>query len=145
MRRRLALLLPLLVLLGGGGGHDEPSAGTTPSSPPPPSASPTPARSSAPQVIGTVAKGLEVPWGIAFLPDRTALVTERDSGRVYRIGNGKVTKVGEVQEARANGEGGLLGVAVSPSYDTDHRVFFYASAQDDNRVLRTTFRGGKLG
>jgi glucose/arabinose dehydrogenase len=96
-------------------------------------------------VIGTVAKGLEVPWGIAFLPDKTALVTERDSGRVYRIGNGKVTRVGEVQEARANGEGGLLGVAVSPSYDTDHRVFFYASAQDDNRVLRTTFRDGKLG
>jgi glucose/arabinose dehydrogenase len=145
MRRRLTPLLPLLVLLAGCGGHDEPSAGTTPSSSPSPSLSPTPSRSSTPQVIGTVATGLEVPWGIAFLPDRTALVTERDSGRVYRVGNGEVTRVGEVTQARANGEGGLLGVAVSPSYDTDHRVFFYASATDDNRVLRTTFIDGKLG
>ena len=96
-------------------------------------------------MIGTVAKGLEVPWGIAFLPDRTALVTERDSGRVYRIGNGKVTRVGQVAQARANSEAGLLGVAVSPTYATDHRVFFYASTDSDNRVLRTTYADGRLG
>ena len=39
----------------------------------------------------------------------------------------------------------MLGVAVSPSYDRDHRVFFYASTSEDNRVLRTTYRNGSLG
>src|SRR5947208_1175439 len=160
----LRLVAPLTVgvlVLAGCGGNDgtgkEPSAGSTPSASPSftspssatsstPSASPSSTAPSAPpKVIGTVAKNLAVPWGIAFLPDRTALVTERDSGRVYRIGDGKVTRVGQVSQARSNNEAGLLGVAVSPSYDTDHRVFFYASAADDNRVLRTTFRDGKLG
>ena len=96
-------------------------------------------------MIGTVAKNLAVPWGIAFLSDRTALVTERDTGRVYRIGNGKVTRVGEVSQARSDNEAGLLGVAISPTFDTDHRVFFYASTADDNRVLRTTYEDGRLG
>ncbi len=153
---RLAIpALASLLLVAACGGDDEPSAGTTPSSSasesPTPSASPspspsaTPTRSAAPKVIGTVAKGLQAPWGVAFLPDGTALVTERDTARVYRIGHGKVTRVGRVEQARANGEGGLLGVAVSPSYASDHRVFFYASADEDNRVLRTTFEDGRLG
>jgi glucose/arabinose dehydrogenase len=145
------LFVGMLVLAGCGGREDAPSAGSTPTasptpSPTTPSGSPTaPLPSATPQVIGTVAKGLAVPWGIAFLPDRTALVTERDSGRVYRIGDGKVTRIGEVNQARSNGEAGLLGVAISPTYDTDHRVFFYASTDSDNRVLRTTYENGKLG
>ena len=119
-----------MLVLAGCGGDDEPSAGTTPASSPTSSAEPVghtvgatvrgpdevgrARRSSAPSP-----KGLEVPWGVAFLPDGTALVTERDSGRVYRIGNGQGRPaIGQVEEARANGEGGLLGVAVSPSYDT---------------------------
>jgi glucose/arabinose dehydrogenase len=96
-------------------------------------------------VIGTIADHLAVPWGVAFLPDGSALVTERDSGKVLQITGRKVTEVGQVSEAQPQGEGGLLGVAVSPSYAQDHRVFLYASTSDDNRVLRTTFRNGSLG
>ena len=53
--------------------------------------------------------------------------------------------MGRVEEAEAEGEAGLLGVAVSPSYDRDRRVFFYATASEDNRVFRTTLESGKLG
>ena len=152
------LIVPLFVLAACGGSEPEagetpdPSPTQTPSTPSPststsssPSASAEPERSARPKVIGTVARNLEVPWGIAFLPDGTALVTERDSGRVFQVGRGKVDEVGRVEEARPGGEAGLLGVAVSPSYDTDRRVFFYATASDDNRVFRTTFERGRLG
>jgi glucose/arabinose dehydrogenase len=96
-------------------------------------------------VIGTVADHLEVPWGIGFLPDGSALVNERDSGRVLHITDGKVSTVGRVDQTRARGEAGLLGLAVSPTYDADHRVFVYTTTEDDNRVLRMTFDGSRLG
>jgi glucose/arabinose dehydrogenase len=96
-------------------------------------------------VIGTIARGLEVPWGIAFLPDHSALVTERDSGRVLRVTAKSARAVGRVQETEAAGEAGLLGVAISPSFATDRRVFLYTTAGSDNRVLRTTFEDGRLG
>ncbi|MCW2761381.1 MAG: glucose sorbosone dehydrogenase [Marmoricola sp.] len=156
---RLATLLTLATMfLAGCGGDAQPQAGDTPaaepSSPPTPSspssqassATPAPAPTSkAPKVIGTVARNLEVPWGIAFLPDGTALVTERDSGRVFQVGGGKVDQVGRVEEAQPGGEAGLLGVAVSPSFAQDKRVFFYATVASDNRVLRTTLDNGRLG
>jgi glucose/arabinose dehydrogenase len=56
-----------------------------------------------------------------------------------------VREVGRVEEAQPENEAGLLGVVVSPSYARDKRVFFYATAESDNRVLRTTFVDGRLG
>lgn len=145
----LIIALTMLVAGCGGGGGSEPEAGDTPT---PSSASPStgtssePATpSSGPKVIGTVAKNFEVPWGIAFLPDETALVTERDSGSVFQVGRGKVREVGAVEQSQSEGEAGLLGVAVSPTYDQDKQVFFYATTETDNRVLRTTFEDGRLG
>lgn len=159
MPRPASLIVVLSLLLTGcGGGGSEPEAGDTPT--PSPSTASSPAASSSPpssaatspsapptrpKVIGTVARNLEVPWGIAFLPDATALVTERDSGSVFRVGDGLVREVGVVEQARPGGEAGLLGVAVSPAYDRDKQVFFYATTESDNRVLRTTFEGGRLG
>lgn len=155
----MALVVCLCVLLsgcgGGSGAFDTTSAGpgpTTaspqPSSPAPtPGQTPTPTTSAAgpPQVIGTVATGLEVPWGLGFLPDGTALVTERDSGRVLQVAGSRVTEVGRIDQTRAQGESGLLGLAVSPSYAEDRRVFVYTSTDRDNRVLRMTFADGRLG
>ena len=152
----------LVLLLAGCGGSAESAPNTSPSasasSPSDPASSPTPGESTSstpqsrsPEVIGTVAAELAVPWGIAFLPDGSALVTERDSGRVLQLRPGadgadaKVTTVGEIEEAQPNGEAGLLGVAVSPDFARDRRVFFYITAQDDNQVLRTTLEAGRLG
>ncbi len=118
--------------------EQSPSAASTPSQDPT-------SRSARPKVVGTVADHLEVPWGIAFLPDGSALVTERDSGRVLRVADRSVREVGRIEQVRSDGEAGLLGVAVSPSFRRDGRVFLYATYDSDNRVLRTTFRDGHLG
>ncbi len=92
-----------------------------------------------------MAEDLDVPWGLAFLPDGSALVTLRDKGEVLRLRPGSAPEqLGTVPGVQPDGEGGLLGVAVSPEFDSDHRVFVYLTAEDDNRILRMTLRDGRL-
>ncbi|WP_243395310.1 PQQ-dependent sugar dehydrogenase [Nocardioides currus] len=101
-------------------------------------------------MTGTVASGLAVPWGIAFLPDGSAVVTERDSRRVLRLtpgadGTADVDELGEVVAAAPEVEGGLLGVAVSPDFATDDTLFVYATTNEDNTVFRVTLDGDEFG
>src|SRR5919198_668240 len=59
-------------------------------------------------VRGEAATDLEVPWGVAFLPDGGALVAERDSARILLVrASGKPREVGRVPDVEAGGEGGL--------------------------------------
>ncbi|GAB3280989.1 PQQ-dependent sugar dehydrogenase [Kineosporia babensis] len=92
-----------------------------------------------------IATGIEVPWGVAFLPDGTALVAERDSARILQIpANGTGSEpVYEVPGVDAAGEGGLLGLAVSPDYASDETVYAYYTAADDNRIVRFQLDGGR--
>lgn len=89
-----------------------------------------------------VADGLEVPWGIAFLPDGRMLVTERE-GRIRIIADGKLAPepIAEV-EVWDRQEGGLLGIAVDPEFATNRRFYVYATqdvgGEKQNRVLRFT-------
>jgi Glucose/sorbosone dehydrogenases len=93
----------------------------------------------------TIATGLPVPWGLAFLPDGTALVTLRDHGKVLHILNGsRQVSVGRVPGVVPAGEGGLLGIAVSPTFASDRTVFVYLTSRNDNRVIRMTFDGTSL-
>ncbi len=112
-----------------------------------PSASPGTKGPVRPRVAGTVARGLRAPWGVAFLPDGTALVSERDTTRVLAVpeSGGRVREVGRIAQASPQGEAGLLGLAVSPTYDEDSLVFAYVSTADDNRVVSMTYDGGRLG
>ncbi|GGK66451.1 hypothetical protein Sme01_10790 [Sphaerisporangium melleum] len=81
--------------------------------------------------------GLQVPWAIAFLPDGTALVTERDTARIMQVRPGSTpTVAATVPNVVPSGEGGLLGIAVSPTYAQDQYVYVYYSASSDNRVVR---------
>ena len=90
--------------------------------------------------VTVLAKNLEVPWGMAFLPDGAAVVTERDTARILRLGPEstagglKVTELRRLEEVRAGGDGGLLGIAVSPDYKTDGTLFVYYSTEQDNRI-----------
>ncbi|MEV5768089.1 PQQ-dependent sugar dehydrogenase [Micromonospora sp. NPDC052213] len=85
----------------------------------------------------TVATGLEAPWGLDFLPDGSALVTERNSGRVLRVRRGSAPQqVAQISGVVAAGEAGLLGLAVSPRYRTDGFVYVYFTSGTDNRIVR---------
>ena len=86
--------------------------------------------------VSTLATGLRVPWSFTFLPDGDALVTERDSGRILRVGpEGELREVQTLPEGGV-GEGGLLGIAVSPRYEEDRYVYAYTTTASDNRVVR---------
>lgn len=96
-------------------------------------------------VAGTVATGLDVPWGLAFMPDRTALVAERDTAKVKLISGSKVTEVGTIEDVNGSSEGGLLGLAVDPDFANHPNVYaYYSSNQNDNRIARLTWSGGRL-
>jgi glucose/arabinose dehydrogenase len=89
-------------------------------------------------VVEELATGLSAPWGVAFLPDGGALITERDTGRVLRLGaDGQLSTVREI-DVDATGEGGLLGIAVPPSDAGGGVVYVYLTAAEDNRVVRFT-------
>jgi len=91
----------------------------------------------------TIAAGLQVPWGIAFLPDRSALVSERTTGRIMRITpNGRKSVAMRVPGvATSAGEGGLLGLALSPTYARDKLVYAYYTTARDNRIARFRLGG----
>ncbi len=85
-----------------------------------------------------VAACLAAPWGLAPLPDGTsALVGERTTGRILKVAPGVppvvVTTIAGID---ARGSGGLLGIAVSPSYLEDGLIYAYVTTATDNRILR---------
>lgn len=107
---------------------------------PTPSTSPSATQDGSQGAVEVIAKHLAVPWGVAFLPDGTALVTERDSDRILKLGPDSgpdglaVTPVQTLTGVAAGGDGGLLGIAVSPNYATDQMVYVYYSTAQDNRI-----------
>ncbi|GAA4374807.1 PQQ-dependent sugar dehydrogenase [Nocardioides caricicola] len=104
-----------------------------------------------PRVVKAIATGLTSPWGLAFLPNGDAVVTERDTERVLllRAPSYDVTQAGTIEAAvglgDSGGEAGLLGVAVSPDFASDRLLYFYFSSGSDNRIVKAELRGGRLG
>ena len=145
--RAIVSLSAAVVLAGCGGGGDDdraPATRVSPPSAPPRTETAGPARSQGAPRVQTVAEGLEVPWEIAFLPDRRALVTERP-GRVRlleRDGRLRPAPVAEV-DVEATGEGGLLGLALDPDFASNRFVYLYRTTGRGNEVVRYRLdRGG---
>ena len=83
------------------------------------------------------ASNLQVPWGMAFLPDGSALVAERNTARILQFRPGTTpVQVATVSGVAPGGEAGLLGIAVSPSFAQDNLVFAYFTSSSDNRIVR---------
>ncbi|WP_329270554.1 PQQ-dependent sugar dehydrogenase [Streptomyces sp. NBC_01451] len=132
---------------GGPGGNDSASPGRTSpeSSPPARGAEQTPPAKGSVKVVRTVTEGLKTPWGLAPLPDGDLLVSSRDEGTITRVDTetGRKTEVGEVPGVSAAGEGGLLGLALSPSFSSDHMVYAYFTTDSDNRIARMLYEEEK--
>ncbi len=83
-----------------------------------------------------LAENLSVPWDLAVLPDSSVLVTLRDKAELVRVAGGQATVVATVDGVVPSGEGGLLGIALSPTFADDHLLYLYETTANDNRVVR---------
>ncbi|WP_028693681.1 PQQ-dependent sugar dehydrogenase [Pseudomonas cremoricolorata] len=94
--------------------------------------------------VSTVADGLRYPWGLAFLPGgKDMLVTERP-GNLRLVGaDGKVgPALSGVPKVWAEGQGGLLDVALSPSFPNDRTVYLsFAEVGEDGKAGTAVGRG----
>ena len=98
--------------------------------------------------IETMATGLEYPWGIVFLPDGSALVTEK-AGRLRLLKDGKLsTPISGVPLVLYKGQAGLFDVALHPDYATNQFVYlsFAKGTEKDNAttLIRAKFDGKTL-
>ncbi|WP_442812514.1 PQQ-dependent sugar dehydrogenase [Streptomyces sp. NBC_01210] len=93
------------------------------------------------KVVSTLTEGLKSPWGVAALPDGDLLVASRDEGTISRVDveSGKKTVIGSVPGVAPGGEGGLMGLALSPSFASDHQVYAYFTTESDNRIARVLY------
>jgi glucose/arabinose dehydrogenase len=111
-------------------------------------------RSDAPNIdpntydVTTFADGLNKPWGLVFLDESTALVTEI-SGQIRLIENGTVSEpLTGGPEVYANGQGGLLDLVLAPDFEESGTLFISYSKGDDARnataIARAQFDGEAL-
>lgn len=102
--------------------------------PPPPSGPLGPCQDPDPSVIATC---LDTTGGLVVLPDgATALVAERRTGRILEVAKGQPpTEIARV-DVDSSSDGGLLDIALSPSFVEDNLIFAYVTAATDNRVVR---------
>lgn len=95
-----------------------------------------------------IVTGLKSPWAMAFLPDGSFLVSERDTGYIRHVRAGVAVRLNGpgAQAIRAalvaDGEGGLLGLAISPKDPT--LLYAYLSRADGNAVVRMSLAGDLL-
>ncbi|MBT2531701.1 PQQ-dependent sugar dehydrogenase [Arthrobacter sp. ISL-48] len=88
------------------------------------------------EVVKKLDLQLEIPWAGVFLPDGTAIISERGSARLKTVRDGKPATIGQVPGVVPAGEGGLLGLALSPDFASDKYLYLYFTAAQDNRIAR---------
>ncbi|MGW5328714.1 PQQ-dependent sugar dehydrogenase [Streptomyces sp. NPDC004014] len=127
---------------GGNGTARAPATATAPSGR---ATEPAPPAKGSVKVLRTVADGLKTPWGLAALPGGGLLVSSRDDATITRIDEktGRKTELGTVSGVSPAGEGGLLGIALSPGFASDHMIYAYFTSASDNRIVRMRYDAAK--
>lgn len=108
---------------------------------------PVPATGDVPEAEGwsieTVVSGLKHPWGIAWLPDGSALITERP-GRLRHLRDARLdpSPIPGTPEVLADGQGGLLDIALHPDFE-DNRLVYLTFAAGTRSANRTALARGR--
>ena len=96
-------------------------------------------------VVETVAGGLDHPWGLAFLPDRSLLVTERSGALRLTAPGGALRNVAGTPRVWAEGQGGLLDVAIDPNFSRNRLIYLsYSEPSANGRGAGTAVGRGRL-
>ncbi|AXP81442.1 Soluble aldose sugar dehydrogenase YliI precursor [Mariniflexile rhizosphaerae] len=91
-----------------------------------------------------VVSDINIPWGMAFLPDGSMLITEK-AGELIHFKNGTKTLVEGVPEIYVRGQGGFMDVKLHPNYETNGWIYFsYASAEGEGDGGNTAIMRAKL-
>ena len=95
--------------------------------------------------VETMVPDLEQPWGMAFLPDGSMLITEK-KGVLIHFKNGKKTIVEGLPKTENNGQGGLLDIILDPKYKENGWIYFSyaANTENDNKGSNTAISRAKL-
>ena len=93
--------------------------------------------------VETVASGLEFPWGLAFLPDGSALITEK-AGRLRLLKDGKLSQaISGVPQVFYDGQAGMFDVAIHPDFENNH-IIYLSYAKGTEAENGTTLVRAKL-
>ena len=88
--------------------------------------------------------GLQIPWGMAFLPDGSMLITEK-SGTIIHFVDGEKTTVANVPAVYTRGQGGLLDIFLHPDYENNGWIYLtYASEEGNEKGGHTALMRVKL-
>jgi len=95
--------------------------------------------------VETVVDGLEIPWGMVFLPDGSILISEQD-GKLILFKNGKKVFIEDVPKVFYKNQGGLLDLTLHPDYKQNGWIYFSLSAniENDGKGGNTTIMRAKL-
>ncbi len=153
-RFRRLLLLTLAGTLSACQPATEATSETTAPATPATAATSAPAPSVPPETVNsqigalqldTVASGLQHPWGLAFLPDGRMLVTERvGTLRIVAVDGEVSDPLAGVPPVVAEGQGGLMDVALSPQFDDDGLVYLSYSEPGEGKLASTAVARGRL-
>jgi glucose/arabinose dehydrogenase len=95
-----------------------------------------------------VASDTDIPWGLVALPDGNVLYSRRDAQNIVLLNpvTQVKTSVGTVPNVQStNGEGGLMGLAVTPGFPaTDPWLYIYHTSPTDNRIVRIKYANGAI-
>ena len=101
-------------------------------------------------VIDTVVAGLDVPWGMEFLPGGDMLISER-AGILYRYSGGKLHVITGLPDIMAKGQGGLMDLLLHPDYEKNGWLYLSYSQPSANNpkigctaIMRARLSGNML-